>query len=287
MLAGPRRHVRRHGAVVPTVTDPFLDLGAGEVAAQLAWVDHLLGDQLDEHVPGLRARIRHEVDRRVLTPFATRRDWHWLGLDGDVHNWCAWIHGNVLVAGLRLLADGPPRAELVDLAVDGLDRYVGLDSGRRRHRRGLLVLVERRLPGPRGARRAAPREPTARSAGDLIAALRETVAFPHRMHLGGEWYLNLADGWARPPADQPWHALHRAARRVGDPPPQPTPPRTAGRRARSPTSGQGLGRLLRALTDPALDRRRRRPRVAAAARRVAALDPGARRPHRGRHRRPG
>src|SRR4051794_21982471 len=49
-----------HGAVVPTVTDPYLDLGAGEVAAQLAWVDHLLGAPLDGYAPGLRARIRHE-----------------------------------------------------------------------------------------------------------------------------------------------------------------------------------------------------------------------------------
>ena len=30
-----------------------------------------------------------------------------------------------------------------------------------------------------------------------IPALRETVAFPHRMHLGSDWYLNVADGQAR------------------------------------------------------------------------------------------
>src|SRR5262245_51965272 len=113
-----------HGAVVPTVTDPYLDLGAGEVAAQLAWVDHLLGDQLDEHVPGVRARIRHEADRRVLAPFLARRDWHWLGLSGDVHNWSAWIHGNILVAALRLVDDPARRAALVELVVQGLDRYV-------------------------------------------------------------------------------------------------------------------------------------------------------------------
>src|SRR5262245_47474196 len=115
---------RRHGSVVPTVTDPYLDLGAGEVAAQLAWVDHLLGAQLDHHVPGVRSRIRHEVDRRVLTPFTTRRDWHWLGLDGDGHNCCAGIHGNVMIAGLRLMTDGRQRDELVDLALAGLERFV-------------------------------------------------------------------------------------------------------------------------------------------------------------------
>lgn len=29
-------------------------------------------------------------------------------------------------------------------------------------------------------------------------ALRETVAFPHRMHLGGDWHLSVADSQARP-----------------------------------------------------------------------------------------
>lgn len=90
------------GAAVTDVTRPFLDLRAGDVAGQLAWIDHLLGEQLEARAPGIRARIRHEVDRRVLAPFVTRRDWHWLK---DVHNWSAWIHGNVLVAALVLIDD--------------------------------------------------------------------------------------------------------------------------------------------------------------------------------------
>ena len=52
----------------------------------LAWIDHLLGTALDRRVPGIRARIRHEARVRVIDPFVRRRDWHWLGLDGDVHN---------------------------------------------------------------------------------------------------------------------------------------------------------------------------------------------------------
>jgi hypothetical protein len=242
--------LRRHGAVVPTVTDPYLDLGAGEVAAQLAWIDHLLGDQLDDRVPGVRARIRHEVDRRVLTPFVTRRDWHWLGLDGDVHNWCAWIHGNVLVAGLRLMPDGGPRVELVGLVLDGLARYAAsipadgaIDEGYAYWWNGACRALEA-LDVLEHASRGA-------LGGDLIGALRESVAFPHRSHLGGEWYLNLADGWARCPADQPWDSLHRAARRVGDRAAEAHA--AAHRRPAGPVAGdsQGLGRLLRALTDPA------------------------------------
>ncbi len=44
----------RAGDVVPDRSRPYLDLGAGEVAAQLAWLDHVLGEQLDERAPGLR-----------------------------------------------------------------------------------------------------------------------------------------------------------------------------------------------------------------------------------------
>jgi hypothetical protein len=238
-----------HGAVLPTVTDPYLDLGAGEVAAQLAWVDHLLAEPLDAYAPGLRARVRHEVDRRVLDPFARRRDWHWLGLDGDVHNWSAWIHGNVLVAALRLVDDAAGRATLVDLAVEGLDRYVAslpadgaIDegygywwNGACRAHEALDLLAH----ATGGALDGVP--------GD---ALRHTVAFPHRMHLGGDWYLNHADGSARQSGTQPWHALHRAARRVGDRDAEAHA--AAHRRPGAPVAAeeQGLGRLLRALTDP-------------------------------------
>lgn len=235
---------RRFGAVVPTVTEPYLDLGAGEIAAQLAWLDHLLGEQFDERLPGLRSRIRYEVDRRVLTPFAQRRDWHWLGLDGDVHNWCAWIHGNVLVAALRLVDDPDRRAALVALCIEGLERYLAsippdgaIDEGYSYWWNGACRALEALdvLAHASGGR-----------LGSIPDSFRETVAFPHRMHLGGEWYVNHADGWARPPADNPWHALHRAARRVKDDAAQAH----AAAQVSVLHESQGLGRLLLALTDP-------------------------------------
>ncbi len=241
------------GRVLPDVTAPFLDLGAGEVVAQLAWIDHLLGHELEERFPGLRARVRHEARVRVFEPFLARRDWHWLGLDGDVHNWNPWIHGNVLVAALRLL-DGPTeadtRAEIVDLCIQGLDRYVSVlpEDG---------AIDEGYAYWWNGACRALEALEVLRHAtggtldGFSVPALRATVAFPHRMHLGGPWYLNLADGQARPPVEQPWHALHRAARAVGDA--EAAAHAAAHRRRGHPaaTETEGLGRLLRGITDPA------------------------------------
>ena len=243
---------RAHGSVLPVVTDPYLDLGAGEVVGQLAWIDHLLGAQLEARYPGIRSRIRHEARVRVFDPFTRRRDWHWLGLDGDVHNWNPWIHGNVLVAALRLLdapEDAAERVRIVALTIEGIDRYVtalppdgAIDEGYAYWWNGACRALEA-LDILRHA-----------TGGTLdasaIPSLRETVAFPHRMHLSDDWYLNLADGQARPPAAQPWHALHRAARAVGD---QDAAAHAAAHRvagAPAATEHEGLGRLLRGITDP-------------------------------------
>ncbi len=245
---------RRSGSVLATVDDPFLDLGAGEVVGQLAWIDQLLGSQLDARYPGLRARMRREARIRVFDPFVSRRDWHWLGLDGDVHNWSPWIQGNVLVAALRFLdapAEQAERSRIVDLVIQGLDRYVtalpadgAIDEGYSYWWNGACRALEALdiLAHATGGRL---------DAAASVPALRETVAFPHRMHLGGAWYVNHADGQARPSADQPWHALFRAAHRVGD---QAAADHAASHRvAGRPVASEmeGLGRLLRGLTDPA------------------------------------
>jgi hypothetical protein len=240
--------VFQRGGVVPDVTRPYLDLGAGEVVAQLAWIDHLLGAQLDERAPGLRARIRYEADVRVLKPFVVRRDWHWLGLHGDAHNWTAWIHGNVLVAGLVLMAAGEERDRLVGLAAEGVERFVAsipsdgaIDEGAGYWWLGAcraleaLAILAHASGGVLG--------------GELPDSLRETIAFPHRMHLGGDWHLNFADGVARSRDVLPWDALHRAAQRAGD---LEAAAYAAGHQVPDEPLARedgGLGWLLRALTD--------------------------------------
>lgn len=239
-----------HGAVTPTVTDPYLDLGAGEVVAQLAWVDALLGDALDARAPGVRARVRHEARTRVFEPFVRRRDWHWLGLDGDVHNWNPWIHGNVLAATLGLVDDRAEAARLVALVVEGLDRFVAsvppdgaIDEGYSYWWNGAGRALE------------ALELLHVATAGTLDAthlpAVRETARFPHRMQVAGPWYVNVADGPARPTADQPWHVLHRWGLLLGDP--DVTAHAASHTDAGTPlvTEHAGLGRALRGLTDPA------------------------------------
>ncbi len=186
----------------------------------------------------------------MIDPFLMRRDWHWIGLDGDVHNWNPWIHGNVLVAALRLLApEDPRRVDTVALCIEGLDRYVAslpedgaIDEGYAYWWNGACRALEaldvlRHATGGRF-------DPIPR-----VPALRATVAFPLRCRLGGDWYLNLADGQAKPPVQQPWHSVHGAAIHVGD---DAARADAASRRrpdAEAAHESEGTGRVLRGITD--------------------------------------
>ncbi|WP_223943802.1 heparinase II/III family protein [Arthrobacter sp. StoSoilB20] len=235
----------RSGDVVPDRSRPYLDLGAGEVVAQLAWADHLLGTSLNERAPGLRRRIRLETSERVIRPFLDRLDWHWLGLDGDVHNWNPWIHSNIIVAALLLVDDPDEQAAVVARCIEGLDRFLAsipadgaIDegyaywwNGAGRALEGLALLEEA-------------------SGGALnpdLPVIRALVAFPHRMHLGHRWFLNVADGPARAHKGLPWSMLHRWAVRLGDSD-AAAHAATFAAVEPEPNAAAGLGRVLTQLT---------------------------------------
>ncbi|WP_146115406.1 heparinase II/III family protein [Microbacterium sp. MYb62] len=202
------------GLRVPDVDRPFVDLGAGEEAALAAWSVLILGEALDEVAPGLLARLRRETQQRVLEPFARRRDWAWEGTEDHVHNWAPWIHGNLIPAALAF-TDGAARAEVLELCVDGLDRYLAqlpadgaIDEGFAYWWQGAarafdaLALLDVLTAG----------QVSAAVDGGSLAGLRELARFPERMQLGDGWTVSFSDAEARLEAGTPWHALFRAAR---------------------------------------------------------------------------
>jgi len=239
----------RRAEVVPDPDEPYLDLGAAEVAALLAWADHVLGARLDARVPGLRRRLRREVRQRVFEPFTAIRDWHWLGLDGDAHNWNPWIHSAVLVCALLLADDEAERARLVRLVLLGLDHFAaalpddgGVDEGVAYWWHGACRLLESldllaAVGGPALDLRGLP-------------VLAELVRFPHRMHLGGPWYVNVGDGPARLTDAQPWHVLFHWGRRLGDAAVSGHAVARARSRGVRARPEDGLGRALAGLCDP-------------------------------------
>ncbi|GAA2050749.1 heparinase II/III domain-containing protein [Leifsonia soli] len=240
-------HARR-GFAVPDTAAPYLDLAAGEVVAQLAVADRVLGADWARSWPGLRERIRREAETRVFAPFETRDDLWWLGYWREVNNWNPWILGNVLLAAVLLLDDPERVARMSARALDSLDRYVAtlppdgaIDEGVAYWWNGagrmleLLALIAQLTDG------------------DLEAGgmplIGEVLRFPMRMQLGDDWYVNVADGWARSRREEPWQLPFRWALRTGD-------HRVAdwargGRRPGSPVAPVtgGLPRLVRAVAD--------------------------------------
>ncbi|MDX3231083.1 heparinase II/III domain-containing protein [Streptomyces sp. ME19-01-6] len=245
------RFATARGEVLPDPDEPFVDLGAAEVASLLAWADHVLGPHLDIRIPGLRRRLRREVDLRVLTPFEHTRDWHWIGLDEEAHNWNPWIHGAVLAAALLLAEDEERRARLVRLVIEGLDHYLavlpddgGIDEGVAYWWQGACRLLEALdlLADAGGA---------ALDARDL-PVFGPLSKFPHRMHLAGDWYVNAGDAPARLWADQPWHVLFQWGERLADPDVRAHALACArgGPAVRAVRPRAGLGRALAGLCDP-------------------------------------
>lgn len=237
----------RTGAVAPDPAHPYLDLGAGEVASLLAWCRFALGAALDARYPGLGDRMRAEVDRRILRPFTERRDWHWLGLDGHLHNWSPWIHGNVVVAAAAF-ADPQRARAIVDLAVDGIDRYLAampadgaVDEGFAYWWNGAARVLDTLEVLDRAS--AGTFDPS------RLPGLAELVRFPLRMQLGRDWVLSFSDAEPRHSPAHPWRIAHHWGGRLGLP---DVVAHASGFDRGAPAASapnNGLGRMLAALGD--------------------------------------
>ena len=200
---------------LPDTAHPVIDLFAAETGALLAWAHYLLGPQLAAVSPVVTDRIEREICARLLDPFRLSDEWWWLGAypDRAVNNWTPWILSNILPLILLYEREPERRAALVSRAIAGLDRFLatyhadgGCDEGTSywgRAGASLFECLETLMTA---------------SGGALIAfdlpLIRAIGRFIERMHIGGAWYVNFADGAARIVPDA--HLIYRYGRRIGD-----------------------------------------------------------------------
>lgn len=112
-----------HHPDLPDVTYPEVGLFAALTGTQLAELVLLLGARLH---PQVEARIRHEVDRRIFTPFLTRHDFWWLHhTPGHATcNWTAVCSGNIIATAIYLERDRSRLAEVIARGARSLDDYL-------------------------------------------------------------------------------------------------------------------------------------------------------------------
>ena len=115
--------IAAHQRALTDMERPHIDLMATMTGAYLAEFDLLLGADME---PALGQRIRHEMDRRLFTPWLLRHDFHWMysGEERTVNNWNGVCNGNLLTAALHLEPDPSRLAELVVRAAHSLADFI-------------------------------------------------------------------------------------------------------------------------------------------------------------------
>ncbi|MDE3166738.1 MAG: heparinase II/III family protein, partial [Acidobacteriota bacterium] len=207
---------QKAGTGLPDVNEPIIDLFAAETAAGLAWIDYLIGPQLDTVNKLVRQRIEEEIERRILAVYRAREDFGWMGLrnPNPVNNWNPWINSNVLTCALLIDRDGPRRARTVFKILTSVDRFLdgyhpdgGCDEGPGYWSRAGASLFEC-LDLMRSA-----------SAGSVnyfdLPLVREIGAYIYRVQIAGDWFVNFADAPARVHPDP--DLVYRYGKATGDP----------------------------------------------------------------------
>ncbi|WP_049580919.1 heparinase II/III domain-containing protein [Streptomyces sp. SBT349] len=199
------------GLPAPDPERPTVDLFAAETAGLLAFTSLLAGEELPA---AERELLTAEVRHRVLAPYRERDDWGWLGLRGEpMNNWTPWILSNILPASLLLEEDRDALATGVGRAVAALDRYLrvvpedgGCDEGIHYWWRAAASFFEclEHLASATGQEDAF-----------RLPVVANMARYPVAAHIGGDWYVNFADGRPVLRAAEPG-LLFRYGVRTGD-----------------------------------------------------------------------
>ena len=116
---------QKKGFGLPDITDPAVDLIAGETGALLAYVYYFLEDELNKVSPRITERIIEEEYRRIINPYL-ERDFRWEGRGKKkrVNNWNPWINSNVLTVALFTEQDNIKRSHIVYEIMQSIDVFI-------------------------------------------------------------------------------------------------------------------------------------------------------------------
>ncbi len=195
---GVSAHYLREVRMIPDAIHPFIDLFAAETGANLAVCLHMLEDELATVTPEIVLRVRCELDRRIVQPFLSHEDFHWMGIGRAVNNWNPWILSNITSVALFAVTDNITRRELLQKCIYLLDSYMatvppdgGCDEGVNYWNVAAVSVFD------------AIYQLYLASDGDIDffgePIIRRMGDYACKVYLGDGWVANFADGPARIP----------------------------------------------------------------------------------------
>jgi hypothetical protein len=202
------------GSGLPDTREPVVDLFAAETAAQLAWTLYLLDSQLEKISPLVPARIKREIQARVLEPNLTRDDFWWMGFGvRQVNNWNPWINSNWLASILLVEDNIERRAAALYKSMCSLDVFIasypedgGCDEGPSYWRRAAASMFDclELLCSASNGQIDIYDQPIIQNMGKFI----------YRVHIDGDYFVNFADADARLQPDG--SVVFRYGQRIND-----------------------------------------------------------------------
>ncbi len=116
---------QKAGSGLPDINDPIVDLGVGEVTANLSWTYYLFHEEFDKVHPLISQRLYQEIFRKALTPYFVRDDFGYTGFRGGrPNNWNPWINSNMLISYLLLEKDPAKKVAEVQKIINSLDKFL-------------------------------------------------------------------------------------------------------------------------------------------------------------------
>ncbi len=204
---------------LPDITEPIVDLFAGESAVTVSWSLSLLGSELERVSPQVPRRAGIELQRRILTPVLERDDFGWMALnvtspDRRPNNWTPWIAASMLTTALLQEPDADRRVQIVHKMLRSLDGFLrfhpadgSCDEGPGYWGRagGSLLDCLEVLHSATGGKLDVFGEPLVQEIGRFI----------YRAHIDGDYFVPIGDC---PAQFDPEHSLvYRYGKGIGDP----------------------------------------------------------------------
>jgi hypothetical protein len=192
--------VQKSKRSLPDIKEEIIDLTSGDLGSFLSWTWYFMHDELDKVNPSIAAKLKSNIQQRILVPYMVRDDYWWQALNYKpgmmVNNWNPWCNFNVLTCFLLLEENPANLAKAVYKTMRSTDQfinYVKEDGACEEgpsywgHAAGKMYDYLQLLHDATKGKLSIFDEPIVKNMGEYIA----------RSYVGNGWVVNFADASAK------------------------------------------------------------------------------------------
>ncbi len=114
---------------LPRYDYPVMDLTSSDICQMYAWIYYFFKDEFDKVNPEISRRLRHELEQRVMIPYAKVNSFWWMARrfynrGETLGNWAPWCVSGPLRIYMLLENNRNALAEVVWQSMETIDKYM-------------------------------------------------------------------------------------------------------------------------------------------------------------------